>query len=94
MKKQLEKNVIKSSVIIFLLCLAVHIFEVLVIRTDETVLAECFINKVFGIILLFVILGLLKWRWKDIGFTKEKIVVNLLKGLGLCFVFLRFGICD
>lgn len=87
MKKQLEKNVIKSSVIIFLLCLAVHIFEVLVIRTDETVLAECFINKVFGIILLFVILGLLKWRWKDIGFTKEKIVVNLLKGLGLCFVF-------
>ncbi len=87
MKNRLEKNVIINSIIIFLICLAVHIFEVLVIRTDETVLAECFINKVSGIILLFVVLGLLKWRWKDIGFTKERVFINLLKGFGLCFVF-------
>lgn len=87
MKNLLGKNVIINSIIIFLICLAVHIFEVLVIRTDETVLAECFINKIFGIILLFVVLGLLKWHWKDIGFKKERVFVNLLKGFGLCFVF-------
>lgn len=87
MKNLLGKNVIINSIIIFLICLAVHIFEVLVIRTDETVLAECFINKIFGIILLFVVLRLLKWHWKDIGFTKERVFINLLKGFGLCFVF-------
>ena len=48
-----EKNTIRNSISIFLLCLAVHTFEVLVIRTDETFFAECFINKVFG--LVFVI---------------------------------------
>lgn len=87
MKKQLGNNTIRNSIIIFLLCLIVHTFEVLIIRTDETFFAECFINKVFGIILLSVILRMLQWHWRDIGFTREKLLQSALKGFGLCVVF-------
>lgn len=87
MKKQLENNTIRNSIIIFLICLAVHTFEVLIIRTDETFLAECFINKVFGIILLSVVLYILKWQWTDIGFVGQKLLFNVLKGFVLCLIF-------
>ena len=65
-----KDKVLRNSVIIFLICLIVHSVEVIFIRTDETFFAECFINKVFGIIVLFVLLNILKWKWKDIGFKK------------------------
>lgn len=85
MKKQTEKNTIINSVIIFLLCFAVRVIEVLVIRTDETFFAECFVNKVFGIILLYFVLKFFTWHWKDIGFVKHKMLNNIFKGFGLCF---------
>lgn len=87
MKKQMERNTIPNSIIIFLICLVVHIFEVLFIRTDETIFAECFINKAFGIILLYAVLKILKWHWSDIGFHREKLFINVFKGFGLCLVF-------
>lgn len=58
------------------------------IRTDETILAENFIHKLFGVVLLMVILILTKLSWNSIGFTKSKVTENILKGLLLgtvCF---------
>ena len=87
-----DKNkVLRNSIIVFIICLIVHAIEVIFIRTDETIFAECFINKVFGIIVLFVLLYLLKWKWKDIGFKKECILKNILKGFLLCTVFYALG---
>ena len=54
----LKENRVLKSVIVFVICLIVHAAEVFFIRTDETVFAECFINKVFGIVMLFVLLKL------------------------------------
>ena len=65
MRKFLETNVMRNGIIIFLLCLIAHAFEVLVVRTDETFFAECFGNKIFGILLLFAILRILNWHWKE-----------------------------
>lgn len=87
MKLQIERNTIRNSIIIFFICLCVHTFEVLFIRTDETIFAECFINKAFGIILLYAVLKILKWHWSDIGFQREKLFINVFKGFGLCLVF-------
>lgn len=87
MKLQIERNTIRNSIIIFLICLVVHIFEVLFIRTDETIFAECFINKAVGIILLYAVLKILKWHWSDIGFHMEKLFINVFKGFGICLVF-------
>lgn len=88
---KLENNRIKNSIIIFTICLAVHAFEVFVIRTDETIFAECFINKVFGIVLLFAVLRSLGKKWRDIGFVQKKCAVNCLKGFCLCSVFYAIG---
>ena len=86
-----KKKKIVTSLIIFTLCLLVHAVEVLFIRTDETFFAECFINKVFGIIVLFVCLKLWGQTWRSIGFVKEKLLINCLEGFGLCAVFYSIG---
>lgn len=88
---KLENNRIKNSIIIFTICLVVHAFEVFVIRTDETIVAECFINKVFGILLLFAVLHSLGKKWHDIGFVRGKCLLNCLKGFGICMAFYSLG---
>ncbi len=86
-----QKNVLRNSILIFIICLTVRAIEVMFIRTDETIFAECFINKVFGIILLFLLLHFLNWKWKDIGFKKEGMLKNILKGFLLCATFSALG---
>ena len=52
-------NNLMIAIAVFIICLIVHTAEVFFIRTDETIFAECFINKVFGICALFYSLGFL-----------------------------------
>ncbi len=78
------KNTIRNSLIMFFICLLVHTIEVLFIRTDETVFAECFINKLFGIAALFVMLRTLKMKWQDIGFKPASLPAGIAKGFGIC----------
>lgn len=80
MKKVIFEKSILSCVLIFLICCIARVVEYFGIRTDETILAENFIHKVFGIIILVVMLVLSKLSWDSIGFTKTKIVQNVLKG--------------
>ena len=86
-----KQNNVLVSIAVFIICLIVHGLEVFFIRTDETVFAECFINKVFGIIVLFVLLHMFKMKWRDIGFVKEKLVKDCLKGFGICALFYSIG---
>ena len=86
-----RKNAILISIAIFVICLIVHAAEVFFIRTDETIFAECFINKVFGIVLLFGVLSRLHLKWRDIGFKREKLVKDCLKGFGICALFYSIG---
>ena len=78
------KNTVRNSLILFLICLAVHTLEALFIRTDETVFAECFINKVFGIAALFFVLDRLGMTWRDIGIKKEELAAGIAKGFVIC----------
>ena len=74
---------IKSCVFIFLILLLVHAFEAIALRMDQTIFAENFINKIFGIVLLFVLLKQLHWDISTIGFKKYGLVKTILKGLAL-----------
>ena len=56
---------------IFLILIIVHAFEAIVLRMDETVFGENFINKLFGITVLWGTLRILHWTWEDIGFSKS-----------------------
>lgn len=58
---------------IFLLCLIPHYIEVLYIRTEESFLADNFINKIIGIIILATALKFLHYSWSFIGFRKDKL---------------------
>lgn len=88
---KLKKNILKNSIIIFCICLIVHFIEVIFIRTDETFFAECFINKVFGILVLIVLLKLLNKKWSDIGFKKDGALKNIIKGFLFCAIFYSIG---
>ena len=74
---------IKSCVFIFLILLLVHAFEAIALRMDQTIFAENFINKIFGIVLLFVLLKQLHWDRSTIGFKKYGLVKTILKGFAL-----------
>ncbi|MBQ6342263.1 MAG: CPBP family intramembrane metalloprotease [Anaerolineaceae bacterium] len=47
---------------------------------DETIFAENFINKLFGIAILFLVLYILHWEWKDIGFSSSGFIKNTMFG--------------
>ena len=50
MKKVIHSKPIISCVLVFFVCCIARIIEYFLIRTDETILAENFIHKIFGIV--------------------------------------------
>ena len=83
MRGSLLKNTVKTSCGLFCLLLIVHGFEAIVLRMDETFFGENFINKLFGILVLYLSLRLLGWRWRDIGFSCAGLPRNLVLGFSL-----------
>ena len=74
MLNRLIRKPILSCSLIFIVCSLARLFEYFYMRTDETLLSENFLHKLFGILLLWGILSICKLRWKDIGFTSDGIV--------------------
>lgn len=88
MKKEFSAKALTSCVLVFVLCCIARIVEYFFIRTDETILAENFLHKVFGILILAAIVKAGKISWEEIGFHKSGIGKNLLRGFALgslCF---------
>ena len=77
----LKKKPILNCFIIFTICLIARVIEYFVIRTDESILSENFLHKVFGIILLWIILFYAKLKWRDIGFNTKDVFSGIGKGL-------------
>ncbi|MCR5652154.1 MAG: CPBP family intramembrane metalloprotease [Lachnospiraceae bacterium] len=90
MNGQIRKNTVISCWIIFAILIFVHGFEAIVLRMDETVFGENFINKVFGIIVVFMVLRSLGWKWSDIGFARTGFVKSA--GIGLLIAICSFVI--
>ena len=89
MKEKIMKNTVLSCCIIFAVLILVHGFEAIVLRMDETVLGENCINKLFGILVLFIVLCIIKWKWKDIGFNGA----GFLKNIGIGFILAIISFC-
>ena len=83
MRESLLKKSVKACSMIFCVLIAVHAFEAIGWRTDETIFGENFINKLFGIFVLWISLKILKWKWSDIGLKKEGCVQNIALGFSL-----------
>lgn len=89
-----KKNPILSCVIIFSICGLARLIEYFVIRTDETIISENFLHKIFGIVVLAIVLYSYGDNWKSIGFIKDRIVPDIMKGflLGGCCFFVAYSI--
>ncbi|MCR4684212.1 MAG: CPBP family intramembrane metalloprotease [Lachnospiraceae bacterium] len=90
----MKKNTVLSCWIIFAILIAVHGFEAIVLRMDETVFGENFINKVFGILVILIVLHMLHWKAADIGFTKSGVGKGIGCGLLLacCSFVIAYGV--
>jgi len=85
---RIKKHSILYCLVIFIICAIARIIEYFLIRTDESFLAENFLHKLFGIMLLSVILIVTQNKWRDIGFNGNAFLKQTGKGLLLgvaCF---------
>ncbi len=89
-----KKKPILSSIIIFVICGLARLIEYFVIRTDETIISENFLHKVFGIVILAIVLQSHGDNWESIGFIKDRMVSDIVKGflLGGCCFFVAYSI--
>ena len=94
MNERITKNTVLSCWVIFAILIFVHGFEAIVLRMDETFFGENFINKMFGILVIFAVLKLINGKWSDIGFAKTGIVKNIGIGflIALCSFAVSYGI--
>lgn len=88
LKEHLLNKPILYSFIIFMICLVIRIMEYFIIKTDTTFISENFIHKLMGIIILVFLLKIMNYKFKDIGFKRNKWFKYLIYGLilgGICF---------
>ncbi len=76
-----KRKVLSVVLIIYLICFMFRILEYFILRTDQTFWGEAFIHKLIGIAVLFIVIKLFDFTFKEIGFTKGKIILYILKGL-------------
>lgn len=76
-----RSNPILFIFMFYLVCFGFRAVEYFFIRTDQSIIGEAFIHKLFGIILLAVSLQFLKYTWEDIGFQKKHVIKNTTIGL-------------
>ncbi len=93
MKNIEKKRPVLSCVILFTICSLARIIEYFWVKTDETIIAENFLHKAFGIVVLAIVLHSRGNTWKSIGFIKGKTVSDILKGflLGGCCFFAAYS---
>lgn len=89
MESTAKKKPLLSCLSVFAICGLARLIEYFVIRTDETIISENFLHKVFGIVVLAIVLYSHGDNWKGVGFVKDRMVPDILKGLLLgssCFL--------
>lgn len=87
MEEKIYKHPYSACWLIFVICAAARIIEYFLFRTDETIIAENFLHKLFGIGILITLIKILDLKPKDIGFVKtdiSSIGKGILLGIG-CF---------
>ena len=81
-----KRKVLSVVLIIYLICFVSRILEYFILRTDRTFWGEAFIHKLIGIAVLFVVIKLFDFTFKEIGFAKGKTILCILKGLAFGLV--------
>lgn len=75
-------HILSIVLLIYVLCFMFRGLEYFVLRTDQTFWGEAFIHKLIGIMIFYVAAKMYGMNLKNIGFVKNRVLTNLLKGLG------------
>lgn len=86
-----DKRVIRQVLTIYLVCFVARIFEYFVLRTDQTILGEAFIHKLFRIIVICLVVKRSGKTLSDIGFVKNGYIRSAVKGLALGLSMFAIG---
>ena len=81
-----KRKALSVVLIIYLICFMFRILEYFILRTDQTFWSDAFIHKLIGIAVLFVVIKHFDFTFKEIGFTKSKTILYILKGLAFGLV--------
>lgn len=76
-----QRKPVVTVFMIYMLCFAFRVWEYFVLRTDQSFVGEAFIHKLVGIGILCIVAKIMSITFKEIGFSKERIGWDLLKGL-------------
>lgn len=89
-----NKTPFLAVLIIYLLCFSFRACEYFILRTDQTFWGEAFVHKLVGIAILCLAVKITSFTFEEIGFSKENILQNLLKGLlfGLSMFAIAYSI--
>lgn len=87
---QTKTKALTSILILFLLCSIVEYIEFLYIRSDQTILADNILTKLFCIAIILLGMKVYHLKANDIGFRNTHILRNV--GLGLALGILTFTI--
>lgn len=77
-----NSKIVFIVLLIYISCFVFRGFEYFILRTDQTVWGEAFIHKLIGIMIFYSVAKLYGMNLKYIGFGKNNVLRNLLKGLG------------
>ncbi len=78
---------IYKIVIFFVLCMLIRAADYWLIRTDQTIIAENFIHKVFGIVLMVICVKIFSYTLSQIGFCKKNAIKNTFYGIAMGLIF-------
>ena len=86
MKEYSKKSVFIIILGIYCMCGIVKNIEFLVLKTDQTILAENIICKLFCLVMIATVLTILGLKWKDIGFKRTGFFKGMKYGFSLGIV--------
>lgn len=78
-----QKNTLLYILFVFIACSAAKDFEFLVLKTDETFLAENIFCKLFALLMIYLCLQDRKLTWRSIGLRRSGIVKGMILGFSL-----------
>ncbi len=93
-EKTKKINSIYKIVTIFIICMSIRAVDYWLIRTDQTIIAENFIHKVLGIVLIVICIRIFSYTLSEIGFCKTNAIRNTFYGItmGLIFFTIAYSI--
>ena len=76
-----NKKILKSVVLIYIICLVFRLFEYFVLKTDSSIIGEAVVHKIAGIIILIFAARYFNYNSLKIGFSNNLKAVKLFTGV-------------